>query len=214
MPPVHEQEVDPQWPRRLTATVLLSLAVGCTRRVDLPPENEPTVPRVEHRQTATPPGVNLARTSLASVTASSVNGTRELDNVFYGVTNAFDDGSNWHNGINYTYWLSDPGDLRPSIEIVFEVPVEVSSIVVENGPEFSTVLATAKGKDRHCDPAEAMVTFAEAIPDVQRVGLTFSKPEALVRVDEIRVLGDQPEALPYEVCRPAIIKTRDGPSVE
>jgi len=38
--------------------------------------------------------INLARLSIAEVSASDVNGSRPLDDGFYGVQNMFDDGQN------------------------------------------------------------------------------------------------------------------------
>ena len=52
------------------------------------------------RGTAHP--INLCRTSLVSVAASSVNGSRPLNNIYYGIRNAFDGGENLINNINYT----------------------------------------------------------------------------------------------------------------
>jgi len=46
-------------------------------------------------QQPSPGLVNLGRLANARVSASSVNGSRPLDNQFYGVRNLFDGGSHW-----------------------------------------------------------------------------------------------------------------------
>src|SRR5687768_6548216 len=74
------------------------------------------------------PTINLARTSIAAVSASSVNGTRAMDNRFYGVVNAFDDGNNWHDNINYSYWLANHGG-NAVADVYFDVPVTVKSVI-------------------------------------------------------------------------------------
>ena len=55
-------------------------------------ELEQAIRKLEAILEGTERPANLARTSLASVSASSVNGGRALDNVFYGILNAFDEG--------------------------------------------------------------------------------------------------------------------------
>src|SRR5690349_6138815 len=65
--------------------------------------------------------LNLARTSLATVSASSVNGRRALDNEFYGIQKAFDDGGmKGDNGINYNYWMAEAGEFRPWVIVQFK----------------------------------------------------------------------------------------------
>lgn len=79
------------------------------------------------------PVVNLARTSLARVHASSVNGGRAMDDPFFGVRNAFDDDEPPLVGsIAYTDWL---GDLRDGwIEVQFERGVTVTEVEVRVAP--------------------------------------------------------------------------------
>lgn len=73
---------------------------------------------------------NLAKLNDTFVDASSVNGGRPLDNVFYGALNLFDGGDNVVNNINYTYWMSDSAP-RHWIKLRFGAPVEVRSILLE-----------------------------------------------------------------------------------
>ncbi len=93
------------------------------------------------------PPVNLGRTSLATVNASSVNGERAMNSVYYGILNAFDDGTNWYNNINYTYWLSG-GETDPWVEVTFDRPVTVTSVFIEQGPPFLAEFRFDKGKDQ------------------------------------------------------------------
>lgn len=74
--------------------------------------------------------VNVARLEGTVVEASSVNGGRELDDVFYGVHNLFDGGENVVNNINYTYWLSD-SETRHWVKLRFKKPLLVIQITVE-----------------------------------------------------------------------------------
>lgn len=157
---------------------------------------------------ATPSAINLARTSLASVSTSSVNGDRETANVYYGIRNAFDDGNNWYEKINYTYWLSDPGDLEPRVEISFDVPVSINSIVVESGPLFSTMFVTSDGAERHCAATKSILTMKEAIENVRKVRLVFQKPKDDVQVHEIRVMGIAPR-MEFSVGTPRILKPEE-----
>ena len=148
--------------------------------------------------------INLARTSLASVTASSVNGSRTMNNVFYGVLNAFDDGNNWHNSINYTYWLTG-GDPRPWVDVKFDQPVSINAIVVEGGPTFSTQFEFAKGGERHYLEADGELKLDRALHRVERVRLTFEQESGNVQVHEICVLGYVPSGWEYEVGTPRLL---------
>lgn len=50
--------------------------------------------------------VNLGRLRDTVVSASSVNGGRDISDKFYGVLNCFDGGKNIINKLNYSFWLS------------------------------------------------------------------------------------------------------------
>jgi hypothetical protein len=76
--------------------------------------------------------VNLGRTSLATVNASSVNGNGSLSDPYHGVLNLFDNGENRINGINYDYWLSGSGSARQWVELTFATPVKITSIDVDS----------------------------------------------------------------------------------
>jgi hypothetical protein len=91
--------------------------------------------------------INLGRTSLAAVTASSVNGNRAIDNRFYGVVNAFDGGANRIKDINYTYWMPDN---EPSswVEVTFDAPVTVTAIYADGSPPFTATLTLQDGQTR------------------------------------------------------------------
>lgn len=183
--------------------VMMSAAVilgGCART-----EKRAAAPR-RVELAGTPAGINLARTSLAYVRATSVNGGRGQDNKFYGVRNAFDDGRNWHNGINYTYWLSDPGDLSPSIEVRFDTPVSVTSIVVERGPGFTAMIVNERGREIHYPPAADVLILAEPAGDVRRIRLSFESSAQPVKVHEVRILGGMPEGSSFDASRPRLLR--------
>jgi len=150
--------------------------------------------------------VNLGRTSIASVTASSVNGGRALDSIYYGVVNAFDDGSNVHNNINYTYWLTD-GEIAPWLEVHFDHPVSVASIVVEGGGEFATRFKLVKGGEVN-QPRSAEVKLPAPLHGVKSVRLTFAGTQqntATGAVHEVRILGHVPPQVKYTVQRPRVL---------
>jgi len=156
----------------------------------------------------TPPGINLARTSLAAVTASSVNGGRDLDAWHYGICNAFDGGDNWHNKINYTYWLTDPGDIYPYVEVYFDVPVTICGVVVEKGPAFSATFTRADGMQQDCGASTGMLVPRESLDEIKAVRLNFVHGQGIMRVYEIRVLGVA-GATDYSVGRPRVVYTDD-----
>lgn len=152
--------------------------------------------------------VNLGRTSLAAVTASSVNGSRTVDNQFYGAVNAFDGGENWVNNINYTYWLAQGAS--GYVEVRFDKPVSVKEILVENGPPFTAVLHLAKGGERVLESDGRKICLGKAVHGVVRVRLTFPEKggrSGNLRVDEIRIIGYAPPGEEYEVRRPRIFLT-------
>ncbi|MHC4471408.1 MAG: hypothetical protein ACYS99_10630 [Planctomycetota bacterium] len=147
--------------------------------------------------------VNLARTGLAAVTASSVNGSRSLANGFYGIRNAFDDGQNEINGLKYTYWLTS-GEPSPWAEIRFDEPVSIASVFVTGGSSFTARLVYAKGGERDLGPARGGLEVRTVEHGVRAVRLTFEGTGNL-RVDEIRVMGHTHRDGPLEVRTPRLI---------
>ena len=75
---------------------------------------------------AEPEIINLARTSLAEVSGSPINGGRAIDDPYYGVLNLFDDGQHRLNNISYTWWLGDKAD--GWVELRFLAPVTVTAV--------------------------------------------------------------------------------------
>jgi hypothetical protein len=146
-----------------------------------------TIRKLEGIVEGTARPVNLARTRLAAVSASSVNAGRELDNCFYGVGNAFDDGRNVVNGIHYTYWLSN-GEPSPWIDVAFDEPVSVAGLFVEGETPYSVRLFGAKGGEADYGPATGKLDLERIEHGIERVRLTF-RARGMARVDEVRVLG-------------------------
>src|SRR6185503_18719226 len=87
------------------------------------------VPALSSAATKRPKPINLGRTSLTAIDASSVNAERGIDNFWYGALNAFDDGYNRVDR-HCTYWLTASED-RAWVELYFDAPVTVTSIRVE-----------------------------------------------------------------------------------
>jgi len=74
--------------------------------------------------------VNLGMLEGTKISASSVNGNREIDNPYYGAFNLFDGGENRINNLNYTSWLTD-SEPRHWVKLQFDSPMEVDSIMLE-----------------------------------------------------------------------------------
>jgi len=148
--------------------------------------------------------INLGRTSLAAVTASSVNGSRTIDNQFYGARNAFDDGDNWINNLNYTYWLAS-GGAGNWVEVRFDNPITVKYILVESGPPFTTTFSFHKGGEETSPAATDRLDLKRPLHGVRRVRLTFGGGRGNTRVHEIRIMGFPPPDAKYEVGRPRML---------
>jgi len=156
--------------------------------------------------------VNLSRTSLCSVLASNVNGTRAMDNRYYGILNAFDDGAgNTVNNIKYTDWLGSYS--REWVEVRFVKPVRVSKVVVEDGPRFSAVMFLEGGTKHACGEAKALLALEEPIDRVRTVRLSFTddggKNSRNIRVREIKVLGNVPAGTEYVAQTPTVVVNED-----
>lgn len=91
--------------------------------------------------------INLARTSLAMVHASSCNGDRPLSNKYYGILNAFDQGSNLVNNINYSDWLPKCTQ-QEWVEVEFSSPVALSALILEGASQCNATLCFAKGGEK------------------------------------------------------------------
>ncbi len=155
---------------------------------------------------------NLARTDLATVQASSVNGDRLQSNCFYGVANAFDDGKTWINKINYTWWLSGP-ERFPWIEVTFSAPVTIVSIVVEGGPPYSARVFPVDGGEHDYPTAGEVLNLPHPLHAVTRVRLNFyrrtSETQAPVSVAEVRLLGFPPTDTHLEIRTPKVGPPRE-----
>lgn len=144
--------------------------------------------------------VNLGRLASTRVRASSVNGTREQDNVHYGVLNLFDGGEHMHAGLNYTTWITDTAP-RHWVRIRFAAPTEIYKIAVEvnnkDAPK-AYALELQVQKDKYIDTEIfdsvemkgflSVFPMKEPIKNVTEVTITFPGPE-LIEVSEIRILG-------------------------
>ena len=153
--------------------------------------------------------INLGRTSLAAVSASSVNGNRDLANQYYGIPNAFDGGENWVNSLNYSSWLAS-GEASPWAEVAFDVPVTLSSISVDGGPPFSTQLFFAKGGEQNFPQTSGQLKLEKPLGDVSKVRLNFFGGGGNLQVQEIRVLGFVPPQTKYETRKPRVLMTRQN----
>lgn len=195
------------------------LAIGTATRADDVADLKAEIEKLKQQVRAlgeiiegTAQPINLGRTSLATVTASSVNARRAMDNVYYGVVNAFDDGQNWHNNINYTYWLSS-GEPAPWIEVRFDAPVVVTSIQVEQGNRYAARFTFAKGGDNTFASDGAELKLAKPLHGVKSVRLVFADSGLNgenTSVHEVRILGHAPANVEFKTGKPRVLVTAEN----
>lgn len=166
-------------------------------------EQEITILKEIVQGTAHP--INLCRTSLTSVTASSVNGSRSLNNIYYGIANAFDGGENWINNINYTYWLAM--GRTGFVEVYFDYPVSLTSISVEGAPPFITRISFLYGGEEQHAQVSEQLDFETPVQGVTSIRLTFEQDTGNLKVNEIQILGFIPPDVEYNIGTPRIFIT-------
>jgi hypothetical protein len=148
--------------------------------------------------------INLARTSLATVSASGVNGNRSLDNFYYGVLNAFDEGVN----INYSTWL-DMAAAGEWVEVYFNTPVTVESISVDANRSFAVMIKTSNGEELSFPRTHNELHLEDLVLEVTSVRMTFGKTEMgdindSRGVNEIMIMGYVAPEVQYTTQRPLI----------
>ncbi len=74
--------------------------------------------------------INLGQLEIATVSVSSVNGSRNSTDQYYGASKLFDDDDNIIDGINYNYWLTDAGEGEHWVNVVFSKPVSIHKLIV------------------------------------------------------------------------------------
>ncbi|HOK55049.1 MAG TPA: discoidin domain-containing protein [Armatimonadota bacterium] len=169
--------------------------------------------------------VNLARLSITKVSASEVNGSRPLDNVYYGVQNMFDDGLNIINGINYSYWLGTHSDSGAWVRISFDTPVTVNKLVIqfrnsiyhtsgiEEKKEYALQITTQNGKSKKTDYYDSKrVTgfvmtnsFSEPLHNVCEIKVMLSGFHSPA-IEEILVLGTPPPGVDTTPQTPQVVE--------
>jgi hypothetical protein len=185
----------------LAAALAMALTVACA---SAPSSSEAIPPQVHAPGTG--PAINLARTSLASVDASSVTSDRPMDNPYYGVLNAFDNSDNWVQNHNYTYWLSG-NEEEPYIDVHFDAPVTLTQIEVKAAPGtvFTARLMHADGDETSLPslriPAPAPTDYTNAMGSLSNDNATgrMRKPTALGSQDSMPM-----DPLPAAHLRPSI----------
>ena len=188
--------------RTLVVLSLLLLPAAADELAELKAENarlRELIAKLEAQLEGTAKPINLARTNLASVNASSVNGGRTLSNRYHGVLNCFDAGTNWHNGINYTSWTSD-GEPEAWVEVRFDVPVIVHAVEVDGGPPHRVRLFFDAG-------GEEIADLRTPKPGVRAVRVSFNG-DRIRTVNEIRVLGHPPDGVDVKEQAPRILLDR------
>ncbi|MEQ8766506.1 MAG: hypothetical protein RL885_21510 [Planctomycetota bacterium] len=160
------------------------------------------------------PGLNLARTTLARVSASSVNGDRAADDPYYGILNAFDDGTGREvRGNVYSSWMpSNRGE--PWIDVEFDEPLVVHTVQVDGQCSFSAQLIRENGEELLTRSVTERVRLEEPLSGVVRVRIRFgaSSVQLLGSVDvrEVRVLGQVPEDVAFEQGAPRLRLNAQG----
>ncbi len=159
--------------------------------------------------------VNLARLSITHVSASGVNGDRELDNKYYGVLNLFDRGENFIRKINYTTWLTD-AQVTHWVNLRFDSPVTVHAVIIETTgerrPAECAIECTQVYRDqrirREFESFElrafkVVEKFVEPLPGVDEIRIIFPGP-GMIEVAEVKVLGEPPQDTTWVSRRPKI----------
>ncbi len=146
--------------------------------------------------------VNLARTTLAKVTASSVQGARALDDDYYGVRNAFDDGANHVDGVAYSDWVSS-GENDPWVELRFDANVSVVGLTAAGAQVDRVVLHRPNDGSQTHDVAAGQWSLAAPMHGVRRVRVHF-RCSGPVTVHELTVLGYVPPGVEHAVADPRI----------
>jgi hypothetical protein len=160
--------------------------------------------------------VDVSQLSITRVSASSVNGNRPLTDKCYGVLNLFDKGSNFINGINYTYWLTD-AQLRHWVELTFLKPVTIYSVFVETTGENEPkgygleVCRVTKGLEQKVKDYDSITikgfrttyNLPEPVSDVNMIRIIFPGPE-MIAVSEIKVMGQVMQGVDLTPQRPMI----------
>jgi len=145
--------------------------------------------------------VNLARTSLAAVSASSVNGGRALDDRFYGALKLFDEDADR----TYPYWLTN-GEPRPWVEIRFDTPVTVAALEVEGGGAWTARFRFDSGGEEGVDGGRLPKPRA----GVRSVRFTFAPEKGgPLKVHELRVLGFAGRGVEYRAGLPRVRLTKE-----
>lgn len=185
--------------------------------------------------------MNLARTSLALVSASSCNGDRPLSNKYYGILNAFDGGENIVNKINYPYWLGNCTQ-EEWIEVEFSCPVSINSLILEGSTQCNVTLYFENGEEKvfkkivdiveldKINPissrpryayTDSIITpttnnktikFDGAMNGVNKVRLTFTGINA--QLSELKIMGFPPDGHKYKVGKPRLKVTKKDSLLE
>ncbi len=164
---------------------------------------------------ADPVLINLARLSITRVSASSVNGDRELDNKYYGVLNLFDRGENFIRKINYTTWLTD-AQVTHWVTLRFDSPVTVHAVIIETTgerrPAEYAIECTQVHRDHRIrrefesvklEGFKEVEKFVEPLPGVDEIRIIFPGP-GMIEVAEIKVIGTPPQDTKWNSRQPKI----------
>ena len=172
--------------------------------------------------------VNLARTSLATASVSSVNGNRSALNRYYGAANLFDGGSNPINHLNYDYWLSDVEPKPHWVEVVFSKKVDIHALKIEVGETLQptsfqmevVIEGLVQNNGKPFGPFKisensAYYALPEPLENVKQIRLLFDAPQN-ISIAEIELLG-KTKASFKKVDRPHVeddgkLRPEAGPS--
>lgn len=155
------------------------------------------------------PPINLARTSLAKVWSSRVNGDRKQDDVYYGVLNAFDAGRHFFKDISYSSWHADPRDGDPWIQVRFTAPVTVMELSIE--PLDREFRAELFGEKEKLGEVKGTGTADLPTPEsgVHRVRIHFDRflkqdPNVPQMILEVHVIGLPPDGQKHPPVTPRV----------
>ncbi|MAX26279.1 MAG: hypothetical protein CMJ19_17435 [Phycisphaeraceae bacterium] len=156
--------------------------------------------------------INLGRTSLARVAAASTNSGGNLDNLYCGIQNAFDDemgrSSNEPGRSAGAGWISSDNDQW--VTVTFTHPVSITSVQIADVNQraifrpitFWVSVRLSDGTNKAFDRVKGQWVSGEPIGDVVEVRIDFVDERRMIRANEILVYGYVPENVHYTVGVP------------
>ncbi len=160
-----------------------------------------------------PEPINLARTSLTAVSAASVSQFRPLEDPEHGILNAFDGRSGPPQDATSRPWTPHLGlpaqfDEDAVVEVHFEVPVSVKSVLADTPVYFSVTLIADDGTET-TRPGKGSIAFDPPARAIREARFSFDGYRQAPHVYEIEIRGHLPPGTGYEVASPRLVPNEE-----